>query len=76
MTQNSRFFSNYVGTYLTLSKPLLSFKLILTAQVIDTVDNNYTGIIPLLDLQAFKDAVLSPEWFLSKQNILGNDDLH
>ena len=50
---------------------LLRNELILTAHVIDTVDN-YTGIIPLLDLQAFKDAVLSAEWFLSEQNLLGH----
>jgi hypothetical protein len=28
-------------------------------------------IIPLLDLKAFKDAVLSAEWFLRDQNLLG-----
>ncbi len=51
---------------------LLRNELILTAQVIDTVDSNYTGIIPLLDLQAFKDATLSAEWFLREQNLLGD----
>lgn len=51
---------------------LLRNELILTAHEIDTVDSNYTGIIPLLDLQAFKDAVSSAEWFLSEQNLLGH----
>jgi hypothetical protein len=53
---------------------LLRNELILTADVICTVDDNYTGIIPLLDIQAFKDAVLSAEWFLSEQNLLGQVD--
>jgi hypothetical protein len=47
-------------------------ELILTAQVIDTVDSNYTGIIPLLDLEACRDAALSAEWFLREQNLLGD----
>jgi Putative DNA-binding domain len=50
---------------------LLRSELIQTAEVIDTVDSNYIGIIPLLDLQSFKDAVSSAEWFLSEQNLLG-----
>lgn len=50
---------------------LLRNEIILMAQVIDVVDNNYTGIILLFDLQAFKDAALSAEWFLSEQNLLG-----
>ena len=44
----------------------------LTAQVIDTVDGNFTGIIPLLDLESFKDVSLSAEWFLREQNLLGD----
>jgi hypothetical protein len=53
---------------------LLRSELILTAGEINTIDNNYTGIIPLLDLQAFRDAALSAEWFLSKQNLMGSVD--
>jgi hypothetical protein len=53
---------------------LLRNELLFTAQVIDTVDDNYIGIIPLLDLQAFTGAVLSAEWFLSEQNLLGGVD--
>ena len=53
---------------------LLRSELILIAHEIDKVDNNYTGIIPLLDLQAFRDASLSAEWFLSEQNLLGSVD--
>jgi schlafen family protein len=54
---------------------LLRNELILTAGVIDTVkDNTYLGIIPLLDLQSFKEAVLSAEWYLSEQNLLGQVD--
>jgi hypothetical protein len=59
---------------LQVHSSLLRSELILAAEVIETVDNNYTGIIPLLDLQAFKDAVLSAEWFLSEQNLLGSVD--
>jgi Schlafen, AlbA_2 len=54
---------------------LLRNELILTSEVISTVDENYLGIIPLLDLNAFKDAVLSAEWFLSDQDILGQVNL-
>jgi hypothetical protein len=50
---------------------LLRDELILTAGTIDIVDRNYARIIPLLDLRGFKDAVLSAEWFLSDQNLLG-----
>jgi hypothetical protein len=54
---------------------LLRNELILTAGVIDTVkDNSYLGIIPFLDLQAFKEAVLSADWYLSEQNLLGRVD--
>jgi len=53
---------------------LLRHELISTTQIVDTVDNSYTGIIPLLDLHAFKDAVLSAEWFLSEQHLLGDID--
>jgi hypothetical protein len=53
---------------------LLRSELILITHEIDKVDNNYTGIIPLLDLQAFRDASLSAEWFLSEQNLLGSVD--
>jgi hypothetical protein len=50
---------------------LLRSQLIQTAQVIDGVNREYTDIIPPLDLQPFKDAVSSAEWFLSEQNLLG-----
>ena len=53
---------------------LLRHELISITQIVDTVDNSYTGIIPLLDLHAFKDAVLSAEWFLSEQHLLGDID--
>lgn len=49
---------------------LLRSELILTSEVISTI-NEYLGTIPLLDLKAFKDAVLSAEWFLRDQNLLG-----
>ena len=50
---------------------LLRNEIIQTAKVIDTIDSNYTGIIPQLDLQSFKSAVSSAEWFLSERGILG-----
>lgn len=53
---------------------LLRNELIRISDIIHTVDNSYTGIIPLLDLQAFKDAGLSAEWFLREQNLLGDID--
>jgi hypothetical protein len=53
---------------------LLRHELISTTQIIDTIDNRYTGVIPLLDLDAFKDALLSAEWFLSEQNLMGDID--
>jgi Putative DNA-binding domain len=59
---------------LQVHSSLLRSELILTAQVIDTVDSNYTGIIPLLDLQTFTDSCLSADWFLSEQNLLGRVD--
>ena len=45
---------------------LLCNELKQTAEVIDTVNREYTGIIPPLDLQSFKDPVASAEWFLNE----------
>ena len=53
---------------------ILRNELILTAQEVDTIDINYTGIIPNLDLQSFRDACSSAEWFLNDQNLLGQVD--
>ena len=39
--------------------------------VIYTVNREYTGIIPPLDLQSFKNAVSSAEWFLSEKGLFG-----
>jgi hypothetical protein len=50
---------------------ILRSELIQTAEVIDRVDREYTGIIPPLDLQPFRDAVSSAEWFLNEQDLLG-----
>jgi hypothetical protein len=59
---------------LQVHSSLLRSQLILTAHAIDTVDINYTGIIPVLDLQTFTDSCLSADWFLSEQNLLGRVD--
>jgi len=50
---------------------LLRNDLILMAETLPSVDEGYIGIIPQLDLGAFKDAVVSAEWFLRDENILG-----
>jgi hypothetical protein len=50
---------------------LLRNELILIAETIPSVDEGYIGIIPQLDLGAFKDAIISAEWFLHDENILG-----
>jgi hypothetical protein len=50
---------------------LLRNELLLTAAEIKKVKEDYLGIISQLDLNAFKDAVLSAEWFLRDQNLLG-----
>jgi hypothetical protein len=50
---------------------LLRSELIQISEVITTIDESYLGVIPALDLNAFKDAVLSAEWFLRDENILG-----